>query len=74
MMKHRLWPDRWILTGQLIETYNESRAKKGCHGRLLQLVEVGFQSLVSPFSLLFFCLVQGKFNTASLSQNMISDC
>ena len=58
MMKQRLRPDLWMMTGHfrehLTETYNESRAKKGCHGRLLQLVEVGFQSFVSPFSLLFF--------------------
>jgi hypothetical protein len=37
MMKHRLRPDLWIMNGQfrehLTETFNESRTKKGCHGR-----------------------------------------
>ena len=37
MMKHWLWPDLCLLTGQfrdhLTETYNEPRDKEGCHGR-----------------------------------------
>jgi hypothetical protein len=72
MMKHRLRPVLWILTGQfrehLTETYNEPRAKKRCRGRWLKLVEVGFQFFVSPFSLwLFFSPPPWKPNEASAS-------
>jgi hypothetical protein len=31
----------------LTEIYNKPRAKKGCHGRWLKLVEVGFESFFS---------------------------
>ena len=60
MMKNRQRPYLWMFTGQfqehLTETRNEPRAKKGCHGRWLKLVEVGFQSFFSP-SLSVFLLV-----------------
>jgi hypothetical protein len=75
MKKHQLRPDLWILTGQfrkhLTETYNEPRAKKGCHGRWLKLVEVGFQSFVSPFSLWFFFITPPENKMRQLSASVV---